>query len=489
MVCIERSQDELKVALAILRMRIGSFSSQRRIVSASEVVLCWRRAPQNLFIEVVRGRVRLGAKSDHFDLILASLHEIHLNPSASEAELILNGAVFQELSVSSLVRRSLFREAINASISISGWLARYDNAVIYENEGCGKEAGLSVSGRDFSGAPVYYNRVPREDFFSIYSIYFGTDRLLESESPIRFGGFRSNEEVSYGVAEVSIPHVHKEGRVERPWLCSSRRKGNPNKHIVVHDKYLLEPEDWLVEARRFLGGLDMCSASRESEGLLFIHGYNVNFEEALWRSAQLCHDLKFPGLMLCFSWASLGSAQCYPADEETINWSASNLEKYLIKITQELGLSAIHIIAHSMGNRALLTVLDGWRNEPGAAPISQVILAAPDVDCGRFSQLARAFNKYEQVTLYASRRDRAIAASYMFHKYPRAGGANPPLVLNYLSTIDVSSSGGYMFGLGHNYVVEASKVFRDMFYVVRHRHKPDQRAGMLKSSGGYWELV
>ncbi|WP_162868404.1 alpha/beta hydrolase, partial [Pseudomonas viridiflava] len=104
-------------------------------------------------------------------------------------------------------------------------------------------------------------------------------------------------------------------------------------------------------------------------------------------------------LMLCFSWASLGSTTGYPADEATADWSAAHLKEYLTNVTENLGLTSLHIVAHSMGNRALLAVLEDWENKPGATAISQIILAAPDVDAKRFKQFGRVFNLYEQVTL------------------------------------------------------------------------------------------
>ncbi|MCP6082769.1 alpha/beta hydrolase, partial [Klebsiella pneumoniae] len=84
--------------------------------------------------------------------------------------------------------------------------------------------------------------------------------------------------------------------------------------------------------------------------------------------------------------------------------------------------------------------------------------AAPDIDSDRFKQIGRVFNSYEQVTLYASKTDRAILASAKVHKNPRAGGADPMIVMNYLSAIDVSSAGKDMFGLGHSYFANKSKV-------------------------------
>ncbi|WP_122815444.1 alpha/beta fold hydrolase, partial [Pseudomonas viridiflava] len=111
---------------------------------------------------------------------------------------------------------------------------------------------------------------------------------------------------------------------------------------------------WYDNAKSYLAKCSETSTSHE--GLLFIHGYNVSIDAALWRSAQLCHDLKFPGLMLCFSWASLGSTTGYPADEATVDWSAAHLKEYLTNVTENLGLTSLHIVAHSMGNRALLAV-------------------------------------------------------------------------------------------------------------------------------------
>ncbi len=48
------------------------------------------------------------------------------------------------------------------------------------------------------------------------------------------------------------------------------------------------------------------------------------------------------------------------------------------------------IIAHSMGNQPLMDVLRDMRSSaPAGVEISQVILAAPDVDADSFSNLAQ----------------------------------------------------------------------------------------------------
>ncbi|WP_205981817.1 alpha/beta hydrolase, partial [Pseudomonas viridiflava] len=87
----------------------------------------------------------------------------------------------------------------------------------------------------------------------------------------------------------------------------------------------------------------------EGEGRLFTYGYDGSFNAALWRAAQICHDLKFVGTMLCYSWSSSGKVLDYAADEATIEWSQEHFRKFLTEVTTNLGLSCLHIVAHSMG--------------------------------------------------------------------------------------------------------------------------------------------
>ena len=141
-----------------------------------------------------------------------------------------------------------------------------------------------------------------------------------------------------------------------------------------------------------------------------------------------------------------------------------------------------------MGNRALLSVLENWNTAEGDTPISQIVLAAPDVDAGRFKQIARVFGRYDQVTLYASRDDRAMKASRAVKALPRAGDANPPIVLTGLSTVDVTGVAGELFGLGHSYIAATSPVFRDLYYIIQEGLAPEKRAGIRKCDEGYYVL-
>lgn len=478
----KRTLHELKIALAILRMNAIAGSSSHRVISSSTLFFCWRNSPPDTLIEVLQARITGRYAIDTFKDLLKRVDDISLGQRAVDVEAFLSARVPNGASILSVVKNTDYKRALEEAVDIPQELHPPQEYGIFS-----REAPDDLL-YDYS-SEVCYSRKPVEQIYTTYPIFYGTDRLQEPSRTVKFGGFRSGGTIAYGVAEVSIPHIHREGKLERPWLWPTQTKGNPNKHIVVHSNALLALDAWFTSAKEYLSHQGIGQDPSKKEGLLFIHGYNVGFDAALWRAAQLCHDLKFPGLMLCFSWASLGTPGGYPADEATVDWSAANLRQYLTHVTEQLGLSALHIVAHSMGNRALLSVLENWKHKPGTTPIHQIILAAPDVDTSRFKQIGQVFDTFEQVTLYASRHDRAIAVSRFVHSYPRAGDANPPLVMSSLSTVDVSVAGKDMFGLGHSYIADVSKVFRDLFYVVRHRHKPDQRAGITKRDEGYWELT
>lgn len=490
---VERTSADLIIALAILHQNFSTNLSYKRIISSTQILLCWKNAPAGTFVEVLESRILKKSALHEFKYLTKNADKVRLLAAATEARAMLDSADNRGHDNLSIIKNDHFRFIIEQSVRlpqeliIGEWIigkmeAHRIGQLLTKPKPQNIRSLWWKSEKNFESDTV-------SEPFTRYVVHYGTDRLQEPGTGVKFGGYRGGK-VTYGLAEVSIPDTHIRGQTERPSMWSYNQKGNPNKHIVIHNVETCELTEWLEQARSYLEKAIKAQEFGSQEGLLFIHGYNVNFEEAIWRSAQLCHDLKFQGLMMCFSWASLGITKGYIPDTASVDASALHLEEYLTHITKELNLSALHIIAHSMGNRALLSVLEKWTVVPSDVPISQIVLAAPDIDSDRFKQIGRVFNSYEQVTLYASKTDRAILASAKVHKNPRAGGADPMIVMNHLSAIDVSSAGKDMFGLGHSYFANTSKVFSDLFSIIRHRHKPSQRVDIRKIKGkNYWELT
>lgn len=188
--------------------------------------------------------------------------------------------------------------------------------------------------------------------------------ILVGYSPDRFG------RVTYGSCEVTIPKGHKIGSLGSPWW---------KRVITLQDDRLKLTTILPMSAERYWR--DLPAAIRhapppERDVLVFLHGYNVSFEDAALRAAQIGFDLGIRAAMAFYSWPSQGTLHGYPADEASIEASEGFITEFLIDIAERSGASRVHLIAHSMGNRGLLRAVD--RIATAAAteskrPFSQII--------------------------------------------------------------------------------------------------------------------
>ena len=67
--------------------------------------------------------------------------------------------------------------------------------------------------------------------------------------------------------------------------------------------------------------LDLALAEKpesDREVLVFVHGYNTNFSEAVLRVTQFVNDTGFKGVPILFSWASRGNTMDYVYDINSV---------------------------------------------------------------------------------------------------------------------------------------------------------------------------
>jgi len=319
-------------------------------------------------------------------------------------------------------------------------------------------------------------------------VFYGTDRARGDDTPANyFRGARGT--LSFGVALVSVPTRGRDlGELPGPSWWRLEFSANPEKHVILKRLDALGRDD-------FVAGLKYSLATTsEHDVLIFVHGYNVTFEDAARRAGQLAVDLKFAGQTLLYSWASAADTKKYTVDESTIDWSRDHFEAFLQLALGEIGAGKVHIIAHSMGNRAVINTLErvtSWQLPAGAAKLGQIIFAAPDIDRDRFVQLAAKFKGCAaRVTLYASSRDVALLASKFVHGYPRAGEAGEALtIVEGVDTIDASLVDTSLIGLRHSYFGEKRSILNDMFGLIVQQLAPDQRFDLQAAGDAlrkYW---
>lgn len=227
---------------------------------------------------------------------------------------------------------------------------------------------------------------------------------------------------------------------------------------------------------------------------VFIHGLNVTYSEAMLCAGQIARDIEYGGLVTAFSWGSEGSVLDYLSDGDTVQLAIPKLVEFLAKLRVDAGVETFHLVAHSMGCRALLGALQesSWWNAP-KTPVAEAVFAAPDVDATQYRQsLAAMPRNAGRYTLYASARDWAIVLSRSIrNNYSRAGdgGANI-LVMNGVETVDATDAGEYLFSLGHSYIADKRKILLDLLNVLR--GKQMTRSGLEErphKMGKYWVLV
>jgi esterase/lipase superfamily enzyme len=319
-----------------------------------------------------------------------------------------------------------------------------------------------------------------------YTVWFGTNRepVYERGSLTGFSSERS-ETVHFGWCRVAIPESHTIGSVGSSWWTRLITR--------TDDRLKVLKLTTLIEAAYWRAIADELRArnSDERDAVVFLHGYNVSFTDAALRAAQLGFDLGVSGVMAFYSWPSKGTLHGYPADEATIEASEGFIADFLTRMAERSGARRVHVIAHSMGNRALLRAIDRIATtaaERTSTPFDQIILAAADVDQDTFKRLSVAYQRVaRRTTMYVCARDRAVEASHWLHDFPRAGLAPPVLVVPGIDTINVSNLDLTL--LGHGYVAEARELLTDIHALLRDGSPPAQRFGLRKMTspaGEYW---
>ncbi len=341
-----------------------------------------------------------------------------------------------------------------------------------------------------------------EGDWQVVPVYWGTDRAVQPNAQrLVFGSDRARK-LQLGMAEITVPKVHEVPNVERPWVVKIpyfdvtiyAEKEDAKKHFTVKEIKALSREELLALVKARLKD----SKIFKDQALVFVHGYNTSFDNALYRTAQIAYDLDFDGAPFVYSWPSGGAVASYTYDRESAQASEPYLREFLQMVVKETGAKQVSIIAHSMGNQPVMDVLRDMRNAaPEGVEISQVILAAPDVDADSFSNLAKTIQGLaKNVTLYVAGNDRALIVSRNFWGSYRAGDVPPagPLILPGIDTIDVTAASTDTFAINHSGYAANNKLLDDVGELLKTGLRPPEMR-VLKpdkittQAGDYWKYV
>ncbi len=329
--------------------------------------------------------------------------------------------------------------------------------------------------------------------YNIVRVFFGTDRKkARGTQRVAFAGTRARK-LTLGQATVTVPKKHHTPTaIERPWSFSVlgfkviEGSEDVRRHFTIRDIRLLSRENFIKAARQQLGA----AKTFKGHAFVFVHGYNVTFDNALYRTAQIAYDLGFDGVPFLYSWPSGGGLTGYLYDRDSAAQSVAYLRQFVELVATESKATHVHLIAHSMGNVPLLHALEKISltgGLKGGAALSQIILAAPDIDRDVFEMLAAEIGGVSQgVTLYASSADKALlASSTIAGGMLRAGDVPPPpaepLVVKGVETIDVTATSTDFFGLNHSGFAEKTELLSDVRLLLKEgTHPPDERGKTME---------
>ncbi len=242
----------------------------------------------------------------------------------------------------------------------------------------------------------------------------------------------------------------------------------------------------------FLEGIsEQVQRSREKDVLIFVHGFNVSFDDALAGTAQLALNIPFNGAIVSYCWPTQGGVLNYRVDEPINQASVAPFTEFLLTMREAVPNARLHIIVHSMGNRIVMQSLSQLHQAGTSKLLGHVVLCAPDVGAEDFLKWAPGVVEVsEHVTLYANAGDSALIVSKGLHAEQRAGDALAPIIVAGVDTIDCSRIESGL--LGHSYFSDNDDVASDIFLLVKDRRPPTQRHHLTlqrTSSGQYWQFA
>jgi esterase/lipase superfamily enzyme len=261
---------------------------------------------------------------------------------------------------------------------------------------------------------------------SLVPIFAATTRQHSRADPGEmFNGERATD-VSYAAITVSIPSDASRKIGEIQWPASL--PGNPHLNFTTVSADYIEKQTFAASIAAY------AKQTGRSKVLVFVHGFNNRFDDAVYRFAQIVHDSKAPVIPVLFTWPSRGELRlrAYTYDRESANYSRDALEDLFSTLATYPSVTEISLLAHSMGNWVAMEALRGRSIRQTATSVrndklKNVLLVAPDLDVDVFrTQIQRMGTNRPRIALFVSQDDDALSLSKtIWGDVPRLGDIDP----------------------------------------------------------------
>ena len=274
---------------------------------------------------------------------------------------------------------------------------------------------------------------------AVEPIYVATSRTA-SEGADVFGRERSKV-LGFARFDISVPPDREPGTLTFP----KRLPPDPRTDFLTVDAARI------ADDAAFLAAVNAELAKHRSGDrrvFVFVHGFNTNFAEGIYRQAQMLHDFGTPALGVHYSWPSAADARLYLYDRDSAFFARDGLER-LLRLLAESRAEAIVLVGHSMGAQVALEAMRQMALVGSPRffdKLNAVALLSPDVDVDLFrSEIAPLATMDIPWFIFVSTHDRALrAASFLRGQQARLGSLVDPEALAGLdvTVIDMSDVEG-----------------------------------------------
>ncbi len=235
-----------------------------------------------------------------------------------------------------------------------------------------------------------------------------------------------------------------------PWFGTERARA-----ITVARATMTPPDDgrfslsdWRVASIETAPQLaDLLGQTSGRNMLVYVHGYNQTFENAVLDAARLSDGIKFAGETMAFSWPSRARLLDYNYDRESAMWSRDALDQVLEDLLASPTIGRVNIVAHSVGTMVTTEALRELYSKLGdyaADRVGAIVFASPDIDMDVFiAAVPRIGPLASKITIITATNDRALAFSRWVNGSTTRVGAAEKAQLEKLGlrVIDASAQG------------------------------------------------
>ncbi|MBL9147242.1 MAG: alpha/beta hydrolase [Phycisphaerae bacterium] len=400
--------------------------------------------------------------------------------------------------------------------------------------GCGPQQLIATPNLYASGAVPAFSELPPALQTDYVDVLFATDRGIEKteDEALAYGAERSPS-LAFGICRVKLGQGMSWDAIVADSRAARRQAGIPITVESITELGRLPASPYpremgtdgpsiplalREEIDRQVGAFqsELAALLRQSprkEALIFVHGFNNSFEDAVIRAAELSHILGREFVPIMYSWpagSGGGFLRGYQHDIESAEFTIYHFKEFLRAVADTPGLERIHILAHSRGNVMLTSAIREIFLEEGGVPrvadfrrrykLHNVILAAADLDMEVAQQRVVAEGVglgVERITIYICASDKALdLSSWLFQSVARLGQiqqkqfeAMSSKVQNRkaLTIIDARVRDGL---LTHSYFLDSPAVSSDLVLLIRFDREPGAEHGrpLTNATANFWSI-